>query len=136
MNNHLIAGTAEMFTLYRLCSWGYEPQRVAGQKAFDIWLEVDGRIMRVQVKGASPAPRRTSYKFMICQGTEKRPYKKTQVDLCALVGLAEECVLFIDDFETIITKRFCRDGFTKENERRTWDECLKRFLNTKKMHAL
>lgn len=92
------AGVAgEYLTCYRLMTLGYRAYRTEPFSPYDVVIDIDGRLIRVQVKGtAKPCPpenarrARPAYLFTLTHNAPNRkkgPYREGLFDLVAFAAL-------------------------------------------------
>lgn len=126
----LIGHAAEAFAIYRLCTWGYTVSQAPQHSHYDLIVDVNYDLIRLQVKGAagvSANGKRTSfsYKFDKCKGRNNRtPYADNDLDLFCFVALPHRLCLFeLPDGKLSASKS--QYLFTEINERETWDDTIK-----------
>lgn len=129
--NNISSGyTAELYTQYRISSFGFEVLQVSQDNKYDL-VVMASKPLKVQVKSNSQAKESSgsnSYKFQLsCGSGTKRMYREGDYDIMALFCFEKEAVLFQPHISQL-TKRIQGDNFSRENELASWQEVTKGLL--------
>lgn len=124
---------AEAYVYYRLLSWGYDVHFASGiGTQFDLWVNIEGQPIRIQVKGSNNLERRRggatrNYNFGTAKGCKsKKIYAETDYDILALVALPQERCYFTTRPRGKTT-RINIKRFDSEWEQRTWSKAFDEF---------
>ena len=90
---------AEAFVVAKLLKWGFSASHVQRDLPYDVTVDMNGRICRVQVKGRSN-PTGERWEYRSCRGnwrskTGTYDYVEGDYDIAAFVALSLEKVLFV-----------------------------------------
>lgn len=117
-----IGESGELLTASKLLKWGVKAYTVAAGDQYDVLADIDGTLLRIQVKTSSVL--KASYSFSFHRGYYYSPkgifgYADNDYDISACVNLHDEKVLFSPGVQRSITwkrSQFCQDG----GERASW----------------
>ena len=118
---------AEMYVLYRLSRWKYDPSPALEGLSYDVIADVNGSLLRIQVKGTE-APRASSlggnsYEQFSISGAKSKPYPTGSYDMLCLVSLTSERML-VKPYTNRVVLRCRPEDFTEEKEKESWDAAI------------
>jgi hypothetical protein len=115
-NDVRIGDAGEDFVMAKLKKWGFDAHRCAAGGPYDIVVDVDGLMLRVQIKTTGRVSRQMSFSFTRGFHGSKRGvygYEPTDFDISATCNLADEKVLFAPGVHKSIS--WPRAAFLREN---------------------
>jgi hypothetical protein len=129
--NDVRAGdAAEALVLFKLLNAGFDAHDTRRDLPYDIVVDLQGLILRVQVKGRSrPVRGRWEYRFVRGNprtGSGSYAYAETDYDISAVVACSLEKVLFFAGVQPVIrvsTADFLRPGAEAES----WEQAVQTF---------
>ncbi len=126
IDKDMVGTYGEYFTVTRLLSWGYPATIVPGPFKYDIVVDVDGRPLRIQVKSTHKVLRNKRDKdvFKFECRTQGNSYVAKDYDIMACVAMPNYRILFLPNKNRQSIERKI-ETFTKEQEKQSWDSCLK-----------
>lgn len=126
MEKDMVGTYGEYFTVTRLLSWGYPATVVPGPFKYDVVVDIDGTPLRIQVKstGKIQKSRTGNDVFRFECRTRAKSYKEKDYDIMACVAVPNYRILFLPNGSRKALERKV-ETFNKEQERNSWDSCLK-----------
>ena len=81
---------------------------------------------RVEVKTILESDKDGKFSFLICKGSDRRCYTRSDCDIIALASLSEEKVLFfpVESFTTTKSITLTKNDFLNPSEKNQWAEVL------------
>ena len=130
MDKEMTGIYGEYFVVTRLLSWGYPAAIVPGPFKYDVVVDIDGQPVRVQVKSTnrkiSKGKLEDSYAWN-CRttgGKAGKAYSRGDYDIMALVAVPEYRMVFMPFHKKQGIERKV-SSMSKQQEKETWDNCLK-----------
>tara|TARA_R110000796_G_scaffold24753_2_gene70288 strand:+ start:1050 stop:1481 length:432 start_codon:yes stop_codon:yes gene_type:complete len=131
----MVGHTAESLVVFLLAKQGVEAFMVKQDGIDVVALQGKGVLVaqRIEVKGAR-YNKKNLYSFSCAKGDPKRPYKKQDCDIIALVGLLHEKVSFkaVEELQMVTKKIHRRDFESDDITERTWERALSKSLQSTK----
>lgn len=116
---------AEAYVHYRLRSWGIDAHFAGGiSSPFDLWAEVNNKILKIQVKSASKTESRGNHYYFSTQKGYSGFYAPEDWDIMALVALPEQAAWFTIR-GNVKTRRLSPESFSEEQEKQSWERALR-----------
>jgi hypothetical protein len=121
---------AETLVLFKLLNWGLSAHDARREMPYDIVVDLDGRICRVQVKGRRRAAR-DRWDFRAVRGnwrsaTGTYAYTEADYDVSAFVALSLERVIFLPGIHATF-RASTSDSRRNDGEAQSWERALQVF---------
>ena len=125
-SNLMTGYAAEAFVIYKLSMWGYTVSFAPAGTSYDLVADIDGKLLKVQVKGCSTKDKnKSSYQFKIGRGkSSKRAYTEGDYDIMAMVALPLGRVYFTGEIKNAVTRRLNPSYFSREREAGSWSKAI------------
>ena len=124
----IVGNAGENLTVFKLSMLGYAASTVK-QDGVDIAVVGGKDLMvaqRVEVKTILKDEGDGRFSFLICKGSDRRCYTRSDCDIIALASLSEEKVLFfpVESFTTTKSITLTKNDFHKPSSKNNWAEVL------------
>lgn len=133
MEKEMVGTYGEYFVVTRLLSWGFPAAIVPGPFSYDVVADINGTPVRVQVKTTNKVSKSRSGKDVFrfdCRHTAGRNSSKSgsygpqDYDIMVCVAVPNFRMMFLPNGKRVTLER-AATVFNREEERKSWDSCLK-----------